>query len=389
VFIPANRLTNLPPYVFAVIGQRIRQMVTDGIDVIRLDIGSPDFPPAPAVIESLTQSAHKPDKHGYSGYQGTPAFRQAVARYYDRRFGVQLDPNHEVLPLIGSKEGIVNLCLAYLNEGDTALVPNIGYPSYAMGARMAGADIQWVPLQAEHGFRPDVSLIPQEVAGRAKIFWINYPNNPTGAVIDGTDYDQIVAFCRENSILLASDNPYVEITYDGYRAGSVLQSPGAMDVAVEFMSFSKTYNMAGWRLGAAVGNADILKTLLQVKSNIDSGHFLSIYDAGITALDQTTASWEHERNSIYERRRDRVMAALPDIGLRAHPPQGAIYIWAQVDAADGGAYTETALAQAHVAVAPGGAYGPGGERFVRISLSVPDNRLDEALNRLREWYIGN
>ena len=386
MFTPANRLKNLPPYAFAVIGQRIRQMTKEGIDVIRLDIGSPDNPPPPAVVEALTNSALQPGKHGYSGYQGTPEFRRAVAGYYAQRFHVQLDPDKEVLPLIGSKEGIVNLCLALLNDGDLVLVPDISYPSYSMGAFLAGAEVYWLPLREENSYLPELDTIPEDVAARAKILWVNYPNNPTGAVADLGCYEEIVAFCRKHQILLASDNPYVEVTFDGYRAASVLEVAGAKEIAVEFMSLSKTYNMAGWRMGAAVGNAEVLKLLLQVKSNVDSGHFLPIYEAGVTAIEQTSPAWEEERNHIYERRRDRILETLPSIGLQARKSPGSLYVWARVLQGDGMTYAEKALNEAHVSIAPGGIYGPGGKYYVRISLGTPDDRLEVALNRLQEWY---
>ncbi len=383
---PANRLKNLPPYVFAVIGQRIRQLSNEGIDIIRLDVGSPDQPPPPAAVETLTASAHDPEKHGYSGYQGTPTFRRAVARYYQRRFNVDLDPDHEVLPLIGSKEGIINLCLAYLNEGDTVLIPDVSYPSYSMGARLVGADIYWLPVNEANGYVPDLKAIPQDVAARAKILWVNYPNNPTGAVVEQSQYAEMVRFCQDNNILLASDNPYVEVTFDGFRAGSALQIDGAKSTTIEYMSFSKTYNMGGWRLGAAVGNAEVLKGLLQMKSNVDSGHFLGMYDAGITALDTTSEEWEVNRNQIYERRRDRILEVLPNIGLRAQKSKGSIYIWAKVEDGDAEAYIHGALNEAHVSIGPGAAYGPGGEGYVRISLGVHDDRLETALERLQAWY---
>ncbi|MBZ0297190.1 MAG: aminotransferase class I/II-fold pyridoxal phosphate-dependent enzyme [Anaerolineae bacterium] len=383
---PAERLEKLPPYVFAVAAQRIRKMTTDGIDVIRLDIGSPDKPPPDTVINQLIESVHNPKIHGYSGYQGTPAFRKAIAQYYQKRFGVTVEPEREVLPLLGSKEGIINLCLAYLNPGDLVLVPDIGYPSYSMGARLTGAEIYWLPLTRENGFVADLSQVPEAIADRAKFLWVNYPNNPTGVVISNQQYDQIMRFCAQHDILLVSDNPYVEVTFDGCVAGSALQSPDALNHAVEFVSFSKTYNMAGWRLGAAVGNREVIQKLLQIKSNVDSGHFLAIYEAGITAIEDTTESWEHERNHIYQQRRDRVLEALPQIGLDADVPKGSLYIWAYVENGSGLDYAEAALEHAHVALAPGSAYGPGGERYIRISVSVPDDRLDAALNRLKEWY---
>lgn len=382
----ADRLANLPPYIFAVQGQRIQEMVARGQDVISLDIGSPDLPPPAIVIEALAESAHQPNNHGYSGYRGIASFRQAVARYYQQRFGVELDPEREVLPLLGSKEGIVNLCLAYLDRGDLALVPDVGYPSYSMGARLAGGDVHWLPISEANDFLPDVEAIPASVAARAKLIWLNYPNNPTGATAELDYYERVISYCQRHDILVASDNPYVDVTYDGYRAASALQVPGAKSTVIEFMSFSKTYNMGGWRLGAAVGNAEALKILLQVKSNVDSGHFKAIYEAGIAALDQTSQEWIDQRNMVYQRRRDRIMEVLPHIGLEARRPKGSLYIWARTLHGDGSEYAEKALTQALVALAPGAAYGPGGDLYVRFSLGVPDNRLASALDRLQSWY---
>jgi len=383
---PAERLTKLPPYVFAVLGQRIHEMVLRGIDVISLDIGSPDLPPPQSVIEALAHSAHNANHHGYSGYKGVPSFRRAVARYYQSRFGVDLDPETEVLPLIGSKEGIVNLCLAYLDRGDTALVPDVGYPSYSMGTRLAGGDVHWVSVCEQGEYLPDVESIPVDILGNAKLLWVNYPNNPTGAIAELSFYQDLVEFCAEHDILLVSDNPYVDVTYDGYIAPSVLQAANAKRSAIEFMSCSKTYNMGGWRLGAAVGSAPALKILLQVKSNVDSGHFRPIYDAGTVALDETPPQWIEQRNCVYQSRRDRILEALPTIGLDAQKPKGSLYIWARVCDGDGASYVEEALQKAFVALAPGSAYGPGGTQYVRISLGVPDERLDIALDRLKRWY---
>lgn len=384
--IKSERLETLPPYVFAVIGQQLRQMQQQGIDVIRIDIGSPDMPPADFVMDALDESARHPAHHGYTGYTGIPTFRQAVARHYKKRFDVDLNPDTEVLPLIGSKEGIVNLSLAYLAKGDVALVPAIGYPSYEMGARLAQADFATIPMPPENGFLLDLEAIPDEIADKAKLLWVNYPNNPTGVVADLEFYNKLVAFCAKHDILLASDNPYVDITFDGYSAPSALQADNAKDTAIEFMSFSKTYNMAGWRIGAAVGNADALKNLLTVKSNMDSGHFKAVYDAGIIALDQTKQAWLDERNAVYQRRRDKIMTALPKIGLVAEAPKATLYVWAKVLEMDAIEYADRARNEAHVSIAPGAAYGPGGEGYVRISLSVPDDKLDEAIDRLTKWY---
>lgn len=384
--IPAQRLSALPSYVFAVIGDRIRAMEKAGVDVIRLDIGSPDLPPPQPVIEALYQSACKPDAHGYSGYRGTPRFRQAIAHYYQQRFGVTLDPETEVLPVLGSKEGIVNLMMGYIDNGDGVLLPDVGYPSYSQGGQLAGGTLHWMPVRPESGYLPDFNAISPEVAKQSKLMWINYPNNPTGAIADVAFYQRAVEFCAAHNILLASDNPYCDVTFEGYKAPSALQAPDAKAHAVEFMSFSKTHNMAGWRIGAAVGNADALRILLKVKSNIDSGHFISVYDAAVEALENTSQSWIDWRNAIYQARRDRILAALPEMGLAADKPLGSLYIWAKPHKLDGATYVEEALEYAHVSLAPGGAYGPGGSDYVRISVGMSDERIDEAIARMKKWY---
>jgi LL-diaminopimelate aminotransferase len=349
-------------------------------------MGSPDMPPPPNVIEQLSQSAAQPNKHGYSGYRGIGSFRQAVAGYYARRHGVVLDPETEVLPLLGSKEGVVNLALAYVDSGDVVLVPEIGYPAYEMGARLAGGEVVYAPMPRDDGYLIDFDQIAAPDAERASLLWVNYPNNPTGALANTGFYNRAVDFCRKYDILLTSDNPYIEVTYDDRASSSVLQADGAKDYAVEFMSFSKTYNMAGWRLGAAVGSAEALKRLLHIKSNMDSGHFKPIYEAGITALNETPQNWIDERNQIYQQRRDYLLAALPEIGLQAICPGGAMYVWAEVLDGDGEAYSQAARQEAHVSIAPGTAYGPAGKNFVRFSVSVPDERLDDAIDRLKRWY---
>lgn len=384
----AYRLRALPAYPLAVLNQRVRELNAQGLDVIGLDVGSPDMPPPDFVIDALEESARHPGHHSYSGFKGTPGFRAAVARYYRDRFGVAVDPNTQVLPLIGSKEGIVNLSLAYLDRGDVALVPSVGYPSYSLGAQLAGADVHWMPVDEAGGYLPDLSAIPADVLAKAKLLWVNYPSNPTGATAELDFYQRAVDFSREHNILLVSDNPYVEVTFDSYIAGSALQAENAQESSVEFISFSKTYNMAGWRLGAAVGNAEAIKMLLQIKSNTDSGHFEPIYDAGIIATEQITRAWLDERNAVYQRRRDRILERLPRIGLSARKPKGSLYVWARVadEVGDGGQYAEAALVNAHVSIAPGGIYGPGGVNYVRISLGIADHRLEEALDRLEKWY---
>ncbi|MCC6613362.1 MAG: aminotransferase class I/II-fold pyridoxal phosphate-dependent enzyme [Anaerolineae bacterium] len=386
---PAARLNQLPAYPFAVLGQRIAEMGKQGIDVIRLDVGSPDMPPPPAVIDALSENAHRDDVHGYAGYKGTPGFRGAVANYYKRRFGVELHPDREVLPLLGSKEGIVNLALAYLDRGDVALVPSLGYPSYAMGTLMGSAEVYWLPVSAANGYKPDFDTIPADIRRRAKLLWLNYPNNPTGATVEVDFYQRAVDFCAQHDILLASDNPYVDVTFDRYVAPSALQADGARTCTVEFMSMSKSHNMAGWRIGAAVGNGEAISTLLQVKSNFDSGHFRAVYDAAAVALETTPQSWIDDRNEIYRQRRDRIMAALPDIGLEAECPLGSMYIWGRALDGQGGAnYCTRALDGAHVSLAPGNIYGPDGDDYVRISIGMDDARIDEALVRLKAWWAG-
>lgn len=382
----AHRLDTLPPYVFAVIGDRLRQMQSDGIDVIRLDIGSPDMPPPDFVAKALAEAANNPNNHGYSGYRGTPSFRKAVARYYANRFGVDVNPDRQVLPLIGSKEGIVNFTLAYLDKGDVALIPAIGYPSYAQAARLAGAEIYWVPLSEETDYLPDLSAIPSDILRRSKILWVNYPNNPTGATVGLEFYEQAVSFCRKHDILLASDNPYADVTFDDYVAESALKIKDSLPHTIEFFSMSKSHNMAGWRLGAAISSEETIETLLTVKSNMDSGHFKAMYTAGEVALDETPAAWIAERNSIYKVRRDKILTALPKIGLSAQVPKGSLYIWAKVLNGDAQSYVDNALSNAHVSLAPGGAYGPSGDDYIRISIGIADDRLDQALLQLETWY---
>ncbi|MEM6530269.1 MAG: aminotransferase class I/II-fold pyridoxal phosphate-dependent enzyme, partial [Chloroflexota bacterium] len=295
----AGRIKSLPTYVFVAISQRVQNLIASGHDVIRLDIGNPDMPPPPNVIDRLQHVAQDDNNHGYSGYRGIPEFREAVADYYHRCHGVMLDPSHEVLPLLGSKEGIVNFILAHSDEHNPTLLPDISYPAYGMGIQLAGGSTIPVALDADNGYLIDFEQIAPADAHRANVLWINYPNNPTGAVATLEFYEQAVTFCREHDILLGSDNPYLEIIYDGSAPLSVLSASNAKDCAVEFISFSKTYNMAGWRLGAAVGNAEAIANLLRVKSNVDSGHFKPIYEAGASALVDTPLEWVAARNDIY------------------------------------------------------------------------------------------
>lgn len=386
----ANRLKNLPTYVFAEIGAKIQRLQANNADIIRLDIGNPDLPPQSAVIEALNVGALEADNHGYSGYRGIATYRDAVARYYQKRFGVSLDPETEVMPLIGTKEGIVNLTMAYIDQGDISLVPSLGYPSYAMATQLAGGEVVYMDMDDD--YKLDISSLSDNVLQKAKLLWVSYPNNPTGAIATLEDYQQLLELCKANDILLASDNPYVDITFDGYVAPSVLELADAKDHTIEFFSLSKTYNMAGWRIGAAVGNREALKYLLKVKSNVDSGHFKAIYNAASVALDTVSSDWIDTRNEIYKKRRDKLLASLGSIGLEAKCPSATLYIWAKIPPMFGDddvTFVNRVLEEAHISIGPGSAYGPIGKGFVRLSVSIADDRLDEAINRLSQWYSKN
>jgi LL-diaminopimelate aminotransferase len=381
---PARRLDSLPVYAFASLGARLQALQASGVDVIRLDIGSPDGPPTPLVIETLAASAHDPGKHGYPGFMGLPALRQAMAGYYQRRFGVELNASGEILPLIGSKEGIANMSLAWLDPGDLALVPDPGYPTYRLGAALAGADVYFMPLLEENAFLPDLSIIPPAVADKARIMWLNYPNNPTGGVAPMSYFEEAVSFCRRHDILLCHDVPYADVCYDGYLAPSLLAVPGAKDQAVEFNSLSKSHNMAGWRVGMAVGNERAVGALGQIKTNVDSGMFLAIQEAAIAALTEN-AGWMAERNKEYEYRRDLFYELFnDDWGVRCHKPKASLYLWPRVPAGYTSAQcAEKVLVETGVSLAPGTTFGPGGEGYLRVSVGQTTERVVEAVRRLR------
>jgi LL-diaminopimelate aminotransferase len=389
----AGRLTNIPPYPFARWAGHIAVARQQGADVIRLDIGNPDMPPPDEVIEALCQSARDPDHHGYPGYRGLPALREAIVRYDKRRFGVALDPDTQVVPLIGSKEGIVNLALAYLDPGDLVLIPDPGYAPYRMGTALAGAEAYMFPLLPERGFLPDLEAIPAAVADRAVMMWLNYPNNPTGGTADLAFFAQAVDYARRHDLLLCHDAPYCDVTYDGYVAPSLLQVDGAADVAVEFNSLSKTANMAGWRVGMAVGNADALASLAQLKSNVDSGLFHPLQEATIRAL-SIDPEWLSVRNQVYRERLDIVLAELEAAGMTAPRPRATLYVWARIPEpgerkVPAGWTSETfaleLLEHTGVAITPGSFFGPGGEGYVRISVTAPTARVREAMQRLRRF----
>lgn len=383
---PADRIASFKPYFFATLNQKLAALKAKGVDIIRLDMGSPDLPPDDAIIENLVEEIHRPDVHGYTPMGGTVEYKKACAEYYHRRFGVTLDPAKEVLALLGSKEGLFVLSQVLLNTGDIALVPDPGYPVYTAGGIIAGAQIYYMPLLEANGFLPDLKSIPADVAQKAKILWLNYPNNPTGAVAPFSFFEEAVAFARKYEILIAHDAPYVDVCFDGYVAPSLLQVPGAKDVAVEFNSVSKTYNMAGWRLGMAVGNAEAISYMHTYKSQVDSSHFEPMLHAGSAAMtgDQT---WIEARNATYKSRRDITVAGLRAAGFTVQTPPAAIYVWARLPQGitDSTDFCARMLEETGVSTTPGVVYGQAGEGYLRISLVTPTDRIEEAMRRIVEW----
>lgn len=377
----ASRLDGLGGYPFASWVEEVGAVVQQGVDVIRLDVGNPDLPPPAPVVEALCESARRPSDHGYAGYRGIPDLRVAMADYYRRRFGVDLDPQTEILPLIGSKEGIVNLALAFLDLGDLVLVPDPGYAPYRRGAILAGAEVHAFPLRPDLGFLPDLDAIPPAIARRATMMWLNFPNNPTGVTVDLAFLERAVDYARRYDLLLCHDAAYCDICYDAYAAPSLLQVPDAVEVSVEFNSLSKAWNMAGWRVGMAMGNTAALAALAQVKSNVDSGMFRAIQEAAIQAL-SINPDWVSRRNQVYAARLSTLLAGLERVGIEARRPRAAIYVWARApESWKSEAYARVLLHRAGVAVAPGSFFGPGGEGYVRISLTAPEARIEEAVHR--------
>jgi len=379
---PAQRMQPFSAHFFAERERKINQLQACGCDVIRLDIGSPDMPPDDAIIQALAKSAALPDRHGYQPHNGPAALRFAWAEMYGRLYQVNLDAASEIIPLLGSKEGIFNLSMALLDPGDLALVPDPGYITYTRGAQFAGARVYYFPLLEENQFLPDLEAIPSEVASRAKILWLNYPNNPTSAVAGIDFYKQAVDFAREHDLLLCHDAAYSQVTYTGVPAPSVLQAPGAKAVAVEFNSLSKSHNMAGWRVAAAIGNPDALQALYRLKINLDSGHFLPVMEAAIQAMtgDQT---WLAQRNQVYRRRRDIVLEGLRTIGLKGNSFDATLYVWSPVPAGlDSVTFSEKLLERANLSVTPGNVFGKRGEGYMRISLSTPEVLLEQAMQRM-------
>jgi LL-diaminopimelate aminotransferase len=378
---PSSRLDRLPPYLFAELERKIREKRAAGVDVISLGIGDPDTPTPKHVIDALAAAANDPGTHQYPSNRGRHELREAFARFYQRRFGVTLDPETEVIPALGAKECVFNLNLAFLDPDSVALAADPGYPVYTGGPLLAGAEAVLMPLLPERGFAPDLDAIGGDVAERARLLYLNYPNNPTGAIVPDGLFERAVEFGREHDVLIVHDASYTETTFDGYVAPSFLETPGAREVGVEVFSLSKGWNMTGWRTAAIVGNAEAVATYWKLKTNIDSGMFEAVQLAAAAALD---AGPPAEMSQIYQRRRDLVCDALAEIGVDVTPPKGTIYVWAPVpEGHTSASYCELVLEESGVVVSPGGSYGPNGEGFFRISLTVPDERLAEAVERLR------
>jgi LL-diaminopimelate aminotransferase len=360
-------------------------MQSQGLDVIRLDEGSPDLPPAPHIIEALKRSADVPSHHSYQPHRGPQKLRQGWVKMYRSAYQVELEPESEVLPLLGSKEGIFHLAMATLNPGDVVLVPDPGYITYSRGALFAGGRVVNFPLLPEWGYLPDLDAIPPEHIQRAKILWLNYPNNPTAGVATRDFFAQAVRFAQAHGLLLCHDAAYTQVTFDGFHAPSLLEVPGAKEVGVEFNTLSKSHNMAGWRVAAAIGNPQVIRTLYTLKTNQDSGHFLPVMEAAAEAM-SGDQSWLVARNEIYQQRRDAALRGLRELGLQAEVPCASLYIWCKVpQGVSSVEFVTGALEKALVSMTPGTVFGQNGEGFVRISLTAPVERIREALYRLEGW----
>ncbi|MHB1651120.1 MAG: LL-diaminopimelate aminotransferase [Desulfitobacteriaceae bacterium] len=385
----AQRIQALPPYLFARIDDKIAAAKAQGVDVISLGIGDPDLPTPDHIVERLIKAARNPENHRYPSYVGMLEFRQAVADWYKAHSPkIELDPKKEVMALIGSKEGIAHIALCYLNPGDIALIPDPGYPVYAVGAMLAGGVPYAMPLKEENNFLPDFAEIPEDIARKAKIMFLNYPNNPTAAVADEAFYIKAIAFAKKYDIVLCHDAAYSEIGFDGYRAPSFLEIPGAKEVGIEFHSMSKTFNMTGWRIGWAVGNAAVIDALGRVKSNIDSGVFQAVQEAAIEGLLGSQKVVE-DVIKVYQERRDIIIDALNSMGWNLQRTQAAVYIWARVPKGyTSASFAEMVLDKAGVVVTPGNGYGEYGEGYFRITLTIDTERLKEALQRMRD-ALGN
>lgn len=382
----AQRMDLFAEHFFAGLTARLADLQTQGYDVIRLDEGSPDLPPAPHIIEALALAASRPDVHSYQPQRGFPALRQAWAEMYQRVYQVRVDPEREVLPLLGSKEGIFHLPLALINPGDVVLAPDPGYITYIRGASLAGGELYLLPLLPERGFLPDLQAVPPEIIRRSKLLWLNYPNNPTAAVASLEFFTEAVNYARQHRLLLCHDAAYAQVTYDGYRAPSPLEVPGAKEVCVEFNTLSKSHNMAGWRVAALIGNPAVIKAVYILKTNVDSGHFRPVMEAGVAAMTGDQA-WLQQRNEIYRQRRDIVLQTLARLGWHAGVTQASLYVWFAIPAGQTSSeFVARILEQAHVSLTPGSVFGSQGEGYVRLSLTAPTERVAQAMQRVEAIF---
>ncbi len=381
----AQRVENLPPYLFREITRKIAEKKARGEEIVSFAIGDPDIPTPPHILDELCQTARDAENHRYPESDSLPELRRVIADWYQKRFGISLDSDHEVLPLIGSKEGIAHIALCFIDPGDVALVPDPGYPVYSFGTRMAGGEPYFFSLKKENGFLPDLKSIPGDVLKKTRLMWINYPNNPTAAVAELEFFDRLAEFAREYDIGICHDGPYSEVAFDGYQPVSFLQAKDAKDVGVEFHSLSKSYNMTGWRIGMVVGNAMMVDALKTLKSNIDSGIPQAIQYAAIEAL-TGPQDCIVEHNRIYQKRRDLIIQTLRHIGLDVEVPKASLYIWARIpEGYTSIGFAADLLEQVNVAVTPGTGYGQNGEGYVRLSLTTPDAAVEKGLARLTEW----
>jgi len=381
----SQRMDQLAPYLFVEINKKIAEKRARGEEVISFGIGDPDIPTPTNVIDKLCEAARDPANHRYPETEGLPVLRQAIASWYQRRFGVTLDPNTEVLPLIGSKEGIAHIAFCFLDAGDVALVPDPAYPVYAISTKLAGGEPYYMPLTEQNHFLPDLDAVPLDTLKRAKVLWLNYPNNPTGAVAEMDFFNRVVEFARKNNLAICHDGPYTEVAFDSYKPVSFLQAAGAREAGIEFHSLSKSYNMTGWRIGMAVGNACMIDALKRVKSNLDSGIPQAIQYAAIEAFNgPQDVIVQH--NNTYQRRRDLVVDVLNDIGCVAQAPKASLYVWAKVPPGyTSMEFSANLLDQVGVLVIPGTGYGPSGEGYVRLSLTLSDAAMVKALSKLSAW----
>lgn len=380
----AERIKNLPPYLFASIDKMKQEAVKKGIDIINLGIGDPDIPTPPNIVKRLQEAVKNEKYHQYPSYEGLLIFRQAVADWYKSRFNVKLNPEDEVLTLIGSKEGIGHFPFAYINSGDIALVPSPAYPVYSAGTLFAGGQPFIMPLKKENNFLPDLDAIPKDIAKKAKLMFINYPNNPTSAIAEKDFYNRVIDFAVKNNIIVAHDAAYSEIYFDNYKPMSFLEVDGAKEVGIEFHSLSKTYNMTGWRIGFAVGNKEIISALGKVKSNLDSGVFEVVQEAGIEALTCDQSIVEDIRK-VYQERRDVLVAGLKSLGIEFEIPKATFYVWLRTPKGFTSAdYTAHLLNKAGLVTTPGNGFGEDGEGYVRIALTVKKERMLEAIERMKK-----